>query len=541
MSNNVMTRADLIRLSGERRRRLETLYALSDGTDPHMADTPSRRILAEWIADIFTQMAFPGPVHIRAIHYRLISLETPEIMPDGQAYENTTDCFGTLCYAVRDARYLGLIKAEAIIDRKNPPARIYYHPVVDLDATASIYEGEIKKTEYGANYKPPELDFPVTLFGKPVRGQPAMIEIWVEKSGINDIVDPIGREFGVNVQTFTGEASSTACTNLIERAIEAGRPVRILHIVDQDPAGDDMPVSAAVKIGFWIKKHAPDLDIRLYHICLTADQVEEFNLPRTPIKSGEKRKDDFANRFGSGGGTELDALETLYPGALRDIILEQINRFRDEDLESDLAAAIDEFEGLQSDADEEIETEFAESIAGWRNSRDAIATTFEERVARAREKRDRIVSLAYARFSRVLDAAEDEIMAMEEDLVADGEDLLRRMASHLEEIAPDPDDHDWPEARDIDEDDDALFDSKRDYVDQVDIFREHAGITEDVRFAADIMETKTCKRCNKPFETGVSKKCFCSKNCRTMFNRKASKERKGRAMSAPVAKPVTLA
>jgi hypothetical protein len=449
-------------------------------------------------------------------------------MPDGHNYENTLPHFGMLCNAIRDARYLGMIKPEAIIDRKNPPARVFYRPIEDCDASVSVSNGHIERHDYGTYYKPPEITFPVTLFGRPVRGQPCMIEIWVEKSTINDIVDPIGREFGVNVQTFTGEASSTACTNLIDRAIEAGRPVRILHIVDQDPAGDDMPVSAAVKVGFWLKKLAPDLDVQLHHICLTSDQCQEFNLPRTPIKPKDVRLAQFEERFGEGGGTELDALETLHHGTLREIIMEHIYRFHDPDLDSNLKDAIDEFEDTLVDADDEVEAEFDEAIVAWRMRRDAIASAFEEKVGKAKAKYDRFCSLARDRLQHFVDAAEDEIMEMENALVDDGEKLLKDMNERLEEIAPDPNEHEWPEPAVDDDGDDALFDSARGYVEQMDIFREHQGKRDDIRFACDIAVTKTCKyeSCGKPFQTSTKKRVFCSKLCALNHWRKGARERK---------------
>jgi hypothetical protein len=51
---------------------------------------------------------------------------------------------------------------------------------------------------------------------------------------------------------------------------------------------------------------------------------------------------------------------------------------------------------------------------------EAIARLFDERVGAAKEKYNRIISLASARLNRVVDAAEEEILAMEKDLLARG-------------------------------------------------------------------------------------------------------------------------
>jgi hypothetical protein len=45
----------------------------------------------------------------------------------------------------------------------------------------------------------------------------------------------------------------------------------------------------------------------------------------------------------------------------------------------------------------------------------------------------------------------------------------------MTEDAPDPDGIDWPEPDEGDEDDDPLYESSRDYVEQLDRYREHQG------------------------------------------------------------------
>src|SRR4029077_6310446 len=115
-----------------------------------------------------------------------------------------------------------------------------------------------------------------------------------------------------------GEVSTTRCEELVDRAVANGRPVRILHVTDFDPAGRDMPISAAVKIDFFAKKSGVDLDIRLEHVVLTEEQCIQYRLPRTPIKETENRAASFEARYGA-GATELDALEALHPGVLRQI------------------------------------------------------------------------------------------------------------------------------------------------------------------------------------------------------------------------------
>jgi hypothetical protein len=156
--------------------------------------------------------------------------------------------------------------------------------------------------------------------------QPFHIEVWVEKSTVNDILEPLAEHYGLNIQPGVGEISMTRCRELIERADP--RPIRILYVSDFDPGGQSMPVAAAVKIGWRNEMLESGLDIQLHPVVLTHEQCVEYRLPRTPIKETEKRGVRFEERFGE-GATELDALEALRPGELRRILVSEIERFHD--------------------------------------------------------------------------------------------------------------------------------------------------------------------------------------------------------------------
>src|SRR5882724_1596118 len=250
MGEKPTCRADLMELAKTLRRRLDTLYTLGSPNDPFMADQDFRSKHAYWIAELFRDMDLPRRVHVRQIHYKLISRETPVLQVDGEPYVNSSNCFNRLCDAIRDARYLGLIPEDAIIDRRNPEPTInHVDDDGDVSADVSVTDGGIERHEFGQYYSPPEIVLPETLLlNEPTVGQRYHLEIWIEKSTANEVLLPLGREYGINVATFIGEVSATACKNLIDRAIASGRPVRIFHITDFDPGGRSMPVAAAVKI-----------------------------------------------------------------------------------------------------------------------------------------------------------------------------------------------------------------------------------------------------------------------------------------------------
>ena len=205
-------------------------------------------------------------------------------------------------------------------------------------------------------------------------------------------------------------------------------PVRILYISDFDRVGDQMPVSAARKIEFLLWNDGLDLDIELRQIMLTEEQCQQYELPRTPLKKEDPGKARFEERFGEGGGTELDALVALHPGELERILEEEIARYYDYDLDG----AIEETaEDIQSDLDD---------------INDAVHSEFELQIEE-------------------LTAEYEALDERRKSLYLGLEDLLRERAPYLGDI-------EWPEPADGDEHPDPLFDSRRDYVTQIDRYKQ---------------------------------------------------------------------
>jgi hypothetical protein len=341
--NHPKCRADLMTLAKKLRRQLSSLYTLGNPNDPWMADADYRSKHAYWVADLFERMEIQSPIHVRQIHYRLVSQATPVPQVDGTPYVNTGDCFNRLCDAIRDARYLDLIPAGMIIDRRNPEPIINFVSDDDVSAEIEVSHGGVVQFDFGGDYRAPMYHLPrAKLIDEPSFGQRYHLEILIEKSTANEVLLQLGIEYGINVVPFIGEASATRCEELVDRVIASGRPARILYVSDFDPAGRDMPISAAVKIDFFAKKSGVDLDIRLEHVALTEEQCVQHRLPRTPIKETENRAASFEARYGA-GATELDALEALRLGVLRQILVEHIERYRDDDLDDRVEDAIEEY------------------------------------------------------------------------------------------------------------------------------------------------------------------------------------------------------
>jgi hypothetical protein len=172
---------------------------------------------------------------------------------------------------------------------------------------------------------------PRLVLHTPTVAQRYHVEIWVEKTTMDDVLKPLAQEYGCNLVQGAGEQSVTRCDELVWRAQASGRPVRIIYIADFDPAGLSIPLTVARKLEYHLNSNRLDLDIQVRRVALTLEQCNEYDLPRTPIKLTENRKSAFEARWGR-GATELDALEALHPGVLRRIIKAELDRYYDHDL-----------------------------------------------------------------------------------------------------------------------------------------------------------------------------------------------------------------
>lgn len=297
--------------------RVSDLIALTPGNDPFYVGSPGQMEKAHWGMLVYEGMGSPKECHVRRVHYWIVSQEPKIRKPNGDEYLNTIRDWEFLNLSLKYARYAGLVPIERFIDRRNPS------PIVN----AKFWENEIP-SEVKEGIDAEEL---IELIAdkfycfNPHNSQPYLIELFCEKSTMNDILEPLCKKYGMNLVTGLGELSITAVRQLIDdRVQEADKPVRILYLSDFDPAGECMPVSVARKIEYFVRiaSHM-GYDIKLKPIVLTKEQCEEYELPRTPIKETEGRKGSFEARHGT-GATELDALESLHPGLLEQIILSEV-------------------------------------------------------------------------------------------------------------------------------------------------------------------------------------------------------------------------
>jgi hypothetical protein len=473
-NNSTLLNYEALKALGiELRRPLETLIVQSNHTDPFIADRPGARLDgARWFAALWERLEIPNGVHVRRLHYLLCS--TAVLPPDGRPYLNTYKDWKFLGAASSDARYLDLVPANAFVDRRASEPIVYIPDDEPSDASALVYcstpiiSGQEEAPSF--YYGPGSYDFPtlpyVAVEG-PKTPEPFAIEAWAEKSTMNDVLLPLAQNQGVTLVTGVGDLSITACEAVVARTRQHGRRTRILYISDFDPNGEKMPIAVGRKIDFFRRRSGGEnLDIRLVPLVLTAEQIAHYALPKSPIKESNPGREQFEERHGE-GAVELDALEALHPGALGRIVEEAIRRYRApaRRLRNAVRRKEDELREEMEERATNIEEAHSAEIEGLRERWEAVQSESEQ-------YQDQI--------TEIIDQAKTEIEEHREaihDLVDEfkriADPLWSRMAWGLR--AEIPDEIEWPELDLSGCDPDGLYDSRRDYVAQVDIFRRHVG------------------------------------------------------------------
>jgi hypothetical protein len=412
---------------------LKDVIALSRGNDPYAAGVPYRRRNAEWFAKVCATLAIPSGWHVRRIHYLLVSRPDVVPWPDGRLYVNTVLDWKSLLHSARDAVALSLVPPDILSDARNDSPRLWG------DGASTSPEPAISAgwAAYQPRHDVPRLEVAGTL----AIARPIQVELWAEKTTMNDVLLPLAQRYGLNVVTASGEISAIACRQLVDRAARQDRPHRILYISDFDPAGLSMPVAAARKIEFEIDRRGLELDIQVRAVVLTEEQCRQYALPRTPIKESDRRGARFEQQYGD-GATELDALEALHPGELRRILAHEIRRYWNPEHDGETAEAKAAFEDELDAINDEVHAEFAGEIAA-------------------------------------LDAEEERLRGPCRALQERARELFARIEARLAEQEPsfEPPIIEFA----ANEDPDPLFDSRRSYLDQLARYKRFQNKTESCR------------------------------------------------------------
>jgi hypothetical protein len=434
------------------------VIAQSTDADPFYCGTDGHVAMGEWFAALWERFGYTSGVHLRRIHYQLVTREPPLPRADGAPYINTNACWKHLCAAGRHARNLGLLAPESFEDRRNPPPRIYMAPDSEEEGIGweawpdpvewylpTIEAKLVEKLDEGLAepyLSPTGYEYRSTL-------QPYHVEVWVEKSTMEDILVPLCERHATNLVTGVGDMSITAVVSLLERVKALGKPARILYISDYDPKGVGMPVGVARKIEFWRQRYAPGADIRLEPIILAAKQVAHYTnpvLPRSPIKESDKGKAGFEALHGA-GAVELDALEATHPGEFARIVSEHIVGFRDGSLARKVRATYRQARETLDTALQDAASEHLNELEEIKAEAAGILRRYQPRLQELGEELEAELAPLRVRLSEASRGTQEALETLEPEM------------PELPEPETSPRDDGW------------LFDSRRDYLEQIDHYK----------------------------------------------------------------------
>lgn len=439
-------------LAGDLGVTIADLLVAARGNDPYSFGTPTHYRDAEWFRAMVEDIGPRQGMHLRGLHYQIMSRES--LKPDGSTYRNTDADWRYLTMASKAARILGLVDPLMFVDRRNAEPQIFRF---DGDEEEDGYHVPLAD-QWRVRGIDPDLPLPsLMLPGPALTGyhysggdQPYRIEVWCEKSTMNHVLMPICRSYGAALVTSAGFQSMTSAVELLRRACD--KPTHVIYIADMDPAGIKMPQSVARQVQFQRERcgrHGPRITIE--HLLLKPETVEQFNLPPVPIKDTDRRRDNFEARHGE-GAVELDALEALHPGALKDIVRQAVQRFWDDDLQLATRDAVEAVESLLD--------------AAWSGASAGIS----DRLAEARDQAAAVYAKHQPRLQQIADAMVADLEPINSELESVWQEYVE-LVGNFEVDLPGR-----PEALVEGPPADPLYDSDRGHEQQLLAYRRHESL-----------------------------------------------------------------
>ncbi len=329
----------LERMAEEDVRSQAAMTIMAPHRDPYRLE--KYRSEAEWLAASIQRIPH-RPVHVRGLHYAAI--DTP--LPNGTPYTNTEKAYAWMQdKPAKAARWLGLVPWTDIVDKKNdePRVQLWTPPAPE----PRILFGNV------------EIGFPDDLAPEAALrdfrvAQRHKLVIFAEKAAVAHVVLLLVERFGVDAYLEAGEISDTHLYQIAAIGAQDGRPMVVLTLCDADPAGYWMPATIAYKLGAFRDGWFPELEFEVHPIGLLPEQVHAINmngtpLPSSPLKEGERRGGAWERTFGI-QQVELDAIATLRPDVLEQIVRRGIEPFYDESLERRVRAVREAWEAEAQEA-----------------------------------------------------------------------------------------------------------------------------------------------------------------------------------------------
>jgi hypothetical protein len=244
---------------------------------------------------------------LRQLYYQLVS---KNIIP------NKDTEYKKLSRVLTEGRMAGFVDWDAIEDRLRQPQNIFH--VSGIPNALNIIHNQYR------------LDRTI--------GQQTMVEVWVEKDAISNVLKPVTQKYGVNLLVNRGYGSATAMKDAYERYSRALRErysyepedgdvmeVVILYLGDHDPSGLDMIRDIEDRISEMLSVDGLDVFFNVVPIALTKEQIRKYNPPPNPAKITDSRSDAYIAEHGR-VSWEVDALP---PNVLHKLLEDSIIEYLD--------------------------------------------------------------------------------------------------------------------------------------------------------------------------------------------------------------------
>lgn len=176
-----------------------------------------------------------------------------------------------------------------------------------------------------------------------LKGQPVAIELWCEAAGMVPQLVRAVDGYSVPVYSTGGFSSVTVTHEIAKRAERRDRPTVFLHVGDYDPSGESIFESMTTDALSFLRSHLYDRtgneehlylrrpveesglpDLIPVRVALTAEQVDEFDLPTAPPKASDTRSVRWVG--------ETCQLEAMPPDQIADLVERAVRDRLDLDL-----------------------------------------------------------------------------------------------------------------------------------------------------------------------------------------------------------------
>ena len=263
---------------------------------PHRFNKKTRRLLslANQIIAEYDNQGFD--LTLRQLYYQLVARD---IIPNKQSE------YKRLGQIISDARRAGVVDWGAIVDRtRSLKSNPHWDTIADiLETTEHAFQVD-KWAEQ--KYRP---------------------EVWVEKDALIGVVARACEPLDVAYFACRGYSSDSemwrAACRCNDYYFDQDQQLHLIHLGDHDPSGIDMTRDIEDRFQLF------NADVTVARIALNLDQIEKYKPPPNPAKKTDSRWRKYVDEYGITDSWELDALE---PQVILDLITEEIESVRDDDL-----------------------------------------------------------------------------------------------------------------------------------------------------------------------------------------------------------------